>query len=292
MDRFNKFKMALTVGEKVLDFHCTDYQDAYNYSLRSHSMNSESFVEHFSNQKEPYVLDLLRYIFIKAIEWQVSSDLYANTTRGNVCDIFISPDDIFLDKYPTNLPKCLENAINEYQPVGSVLATELSNAISLSGYSTLDIDVLNAVQFLGQTIGNKVSQENAQYKEYHTADMLTRNELNQIAGENFCNWLENNGFEITDTNFTRDTYQNIISQQGQNTLFILMSAEIAPVSPGFLSIDLNNLCKCALESHAIPCYASISMGAVDEKHFQDGIILYGDKCRFRVNAFDQLGEGG
>ena len=67
-----------------------------------------------------------------------------------------------------------------------------------------------------------------------------------------------------------------------------MSAEVAPENPGYIPIDLDNLYNAAMEAHAVPCCISVSIGAVDEKHFKAGVVLYGDKCRFRVNAFDRF----
>lgn len=56
----------------------------------------------------------------------------------------------------------------------------------------------------------------------------------------------------------------------------------------YIPIDLDNLYNAAMEAHAVPCCISVNIGAVDEKHFKAGVVLHGDKCRFRVNAFDRF----
>ncbi len=118
--------------------------------------------------------------------------------------------------------------------------------------------------------------------------MLTKNELNEIAGTNLCKWLIGNGFEIEGANFTRDTIQNIIATKDGDKVFVLLSAEIAPVDPGFIPIDLDNLYNAAMAEKAVPYYASVSLASADNGHFNDGIILYGDQTRFRVNAIGEL----
>ena len=81
---------------------------------------------------------------------------------------------------------------------------------------------------------------------------------------------------------------NIVASNDSNRIFILVSAEIAPVDPGFIPLDLDNLYKAAIDAGATPYYASVSLGSADEQHFSDGIIMYGDAVRFRINAFAEL----
>ena len=52
MNRFDTFKIILMTGEKELNLHYKDYQDAYSYSLQYHSMISKHFVEHFTNHSD------------------------------------------------------------------------------------------------------------------------------------------------------------------------------------------------------------------------------------------------
>ncbi len=105
---------------------------------------------------------------------------------------------------------------------------------------------------------------------------------------NLCNKLRESGFEIEASNTTRDTFQNIIATKDGQTLFVLISAEVAPEPPGFLPFDLDHLYNAAREKGAIPYYASVSLGSVNKSHFNDGVLMYGDQVQFRINAFGEL----
>lgn len=108
---FNVFVETIHLGEKLFGLSYSDYHDAYSYSEKYFSPISEHFIDHFDNhsdrQKGTYEYNLTRYIFIKAIEHRIASDLFSSTSRGNACDVFRSPFDIDLDSFPTNLPKHL-----------------------------------------------------------------------------------------------------------------------------------------------------------------------------------------
>lgn len=292
MSAYERFVKVLSMGEKVLHISYSDYNDAFEFSAKYFFETSKHFIEHFKQHstlsKGSYESDLIRYIFIKSIEQRISSDIFANTTRGNVCDIFYSPFDIFLPSYPTNMPLFLEKAINERQKVASALAARVLEVLSNESIDVLPVEALNAVQFLGQTVGYQVGQENRIYKSYRTNEMLTRNEINELAGHNLCTWLSRNEFEISEANFSRDTFYNIIARQGKQDCFILMSAEVAPEEAGFIPQDLNNLYSEAYDSGAVPYYASVNVASKDTDHFSDGVLLFGDQVMFRVNAFAVL----
>lgn len=292
LSAYDTFIKTLKIGADLLSISYSDYQDAYEYSERYHSAVSEHMIDFFINHSdaEPgeYEYDLCRYIFIKAMEQRISSDLFSSTERGNMCDIFHSPFDIGLNSYPTNLPKHIEDAVNDYQREGHALSQLVMNELSADPEYVFGSEILNALQFLGQTVGYHVGQENRTYKSYDSSRMLTRNELNEIAGHNLCNWLVQNAFKIEEANFSRDTYQNIVAFNEDGRIFILVSAEIAPIDPGFIPQDLDNLYEAASDAGATPYYASVSLGSADERHFSDGIIMYGDAVRFRINAFAEL----
>ena len=289
---FNVFVETIHLGEKLFGLSYSDYHDAYSYSEKYFSPISEHFIDHFDNhsdrQKGTYEYNLTRYIFIKAIEHRIASDLFSSTSRGNVCDVFRSPFDIDLDSFPTNLPKHLEVIVNEKRAEASQIADAVMGEVKTDKDYCFGVEVLNAVQFIGQTIGYHIGKKNAVYKGYQCSEMLTRNELNEIAGTNLCKWLVGNGFEIEGANFTRDTIQNIIATKGGAKVFVLLSAEIAPVDPVFIPLDLDNLYNAALAEKAVPYYASVSLASADNAHFNDGVILYGDQTRFRVNAIGEL----
>ena len=118
--------------------------------------------------------------------------------------------------------------------------------------------------------------------------MLTRNELNKTAGINLCKWLEDNGFVVKSANFTRDTYQNIVAFKDGKKIYLLLSTEVAPETPGFAQHDLDSLYNSALKEGAIPYYASVSLGSVNNTHFHDGVLLFDDQTRFRINAIGEL----
>ena len=289
---FEIFVKTLEIGEQLFSLSYTDYQDAYDYSHQFHSEISKHLLDFFENhsdeKKGEYEYDLMRYIFIKAMEQRISSDLYAHTSRGNVCDIFHSPFDIHLDYYPTNLPKHIEKAVNDYQREGHAIANSIMDTLDSDKFFSFGEEVLNALQFLGQTVGYHVGQDNRTYNGYNCSDMLTRNEINKIAGSNVCKYVMQKGFEIEEVNFSRDTYQNIVASKDGKRIFILITAEIAPEDPGFIPLDLDNLYSAAESAGAVPFYASVSLGSVDDKHFSDGVLLFEDAVRFRINAFGEL----
>jgi len=289
---FETFVKTIKIGERLFSLSYSDYQDAYDYSQKYHAHISDHmidfFINHSSAKSGEYEYDLIRYIFIKAMEQRISSDLYSQTSRGNVCDIFHSPFDIVLPCYPTNLPKHLEDIVNDYQKEGHALSQSILEIMYTDKEYVFGSEVLNALQFIGQTIGYHVGQDNRTYKKFNCSDMLTRNEINEIAGNNVCKWMINNSYEIEEANFTRDTYQNIVATKNGERVFVLISAEIAPTDPGFIQIDLDNLYNASKGTGATPYYASISLGSADENHFAEGVILYSDQIRFKVNAFGPL----
>ena len=292
VDAFNVFFQTIQIGEKLLHVSYSDYRDAFDFSSKYYSEYSDHFIDHFAHhsdlKKGEFELNLIRYFFIKAIECRIASDLYANTSRGNVCDIFWSPFDIALEKYPTNLPKHLEEIVNSKQVDALQLAKAVVHEIEITKSFSFCKEVLNAVQFIGQTIGYHIGMHNRSYKGYSCSDMLTRNELNEIAGVNLCNWLERQGFDVEKTNFTRDTIQNIVASKNDRLVYVLISAEIAPDNPGFIRQDLDSLYKSAQEDGAIPYYASVNLGSADNAHFKDGVLLFGDQTMFKINAFEEL----
>ena len=54
-----------------------------------------------------------------------------------------------------------------------------------------------------------------------------------------------------------------------------------------VALDTNAI-QAAIDAGATHYYASVSLGSADEQHFSDGIIMYGDAVRFRINAFAEL----
>lgn len=287
---FDIFVNTIKLGEKLLHLHFSDYQEAFEFSGEHYSEMSQHFVEHFTNHsnltKGEFEENLFRYLFIKSIENRIASDLYSNTSRGNVCDTFYSPFDIFIQKYPTNLPHFLEGIVNYEQKNGTILAHEIYE--QNKNDNLLCVEILNAIHFIGQAIGYRISQENKTFKGYICPDFLTRNEINQIAISNFCSQLTDSGYQIFDTNYTRDSYQSIVAQKDNEKFNILVSAEISPVEPGFIKLDFDNLYSLSKKEGSHPYYASISLGSTNEQHFNDGVIIAGDDIRYKINAFDEL----
>lgn len=289
---FSIFVKTLQIGEKVLDLSYTDYEDAFEFSNKCFSQLSHHFIDFFENhsdrKKGEYEYDLIRYFFIKAIENRIASDIFSETSRGNMCDVFHSPFDIDMAEYPANLPYHLEKTTNSNQSDGYKLADAIVEELDRDLNYSFGESVLNAIMFLGHTIGHRYSQENLTYYGYSCSEMLTRNEINSIAGDNLCKWLNNQDYEIGEANFTRDTYQNIVARKDCELLHILISAEITPIDPVFIPLDIDNLYNAAHDAGAVPYYASVSLGSVDQKHLNDGVLLYGDQIRYRVNAFVKL----
>ena len=289
---FEVFSRTIQIGEKLLGLSYSDYRDAYDFSAQHFSVHSEHFLDYYENHSElvldEYEFNLIRYFFIKAIEHRIASDLYANTSRGNVCDVFWSPFDIGLSNYPTSLPKHLEAIVNDNQKDAAHLANYIIYESGCDKAFSFGKEVLNAIQFLGQTVGYRIGRENKSYNGYPCSEMLTRNELDNMAGENLCNWMERNGFEIESANFTRDTHQNIIATKDGQLIHVLLSAEIAPEIPSFRHDDLDYLYIDASRAGAIPFTASVSLASADEEHFNTGIILCDDQTRYRVNWFGEL----
>lgn len=292
MNSSSIFKRALQIGEQILDYSYSDYEDAFLFSSKHFSTLSQHFIDHFmhhSNQRVgTYENSLIKYIFIKAAENRLSSNFYSNTSRGNVCDTFYSPFDITLYRYPTNLPKPLEAIINTLMPKAELLSKEIVRNMHLNGPQLIDEQILNAMQFLGHTAGQQCFDAHPSYKGVSFSEMLTRNELNLIAGHNLCKWMQAKGFEIENSNFSRDSYQNIIANQNGQTFHVLMSAEVFPSEPSFIPQDLDNLYREAHKVGAVPLYASISLGSSKQDHFEKGVLLYGDNVQYKINAFNEL----
>lgn len=289
---FDTFTRTIQIGEQLFNLSYSDYHDAYWFSSQNFSEQSNHFIDHFNRHSDlsrgEYEFDLIRYFFIKAIEHRIASDLYANTSRGNVCDVFWSPFDISMEQYPTSLPKHLEDIVNSKQKEAYDLANAVIQELESDKSYFFGREVLNALQFIGQTVGYQLAKNNLYYKGYLCSEMFTRNELTKTAGINLCKWLEGNGFMIKSTNFTRDTYQNIVAFKDGKKVFVLLSTEVAPERPGFTQHDLDSLYNSALKEEAVPYYASVSLGSANNAHFHDGVLLFGDQVRFMVNAIGEL----
>ena len=292
MNDYQIFLKTLKIGEKLLGLHYTDYEDAFSFSIANYSRFSYHLVDYFENHSDmktgEYEHDLIRYLYIKFIENRIASDLFANTSRGNVCDVFFSPFDIPLKEYPTNLPGYLDRVVNAHQEEGDILATQIIDNIETVLQGESFAAVLNAVGFLGQTVGHRLGNENREYQGFAGTEMLTRNEIYEVAGANFCKWLERNGFSIIETNYLRDSIQNIVAKDKRATFYVLLAVEVAPKEPAFLQMDLDALYEVAQENEAKPYYASISIASRDEEHMKRQIILYGDEIQYRENAFGEL----
>ena len=286
------FIETLKLGEKTTGLFFTDYEDAFLFSEKYYSDTSKQFIEHFIHHsdepKGSYEKDVIRYNYIKAVEHRISSDLYSNTSRGNVCDVLRSPFDIHLALYPTNLPKHLERIINGFQNDAERIANEIVARILPMVDDNITYQILNAVQFLGQAYGYHVGQDNMTYKAYKCCEMLTRDEISNAAGSNLCRWLEQNNHEINGVCFTREPCLSIMTTYEGNRRFIVFSAEIAPEDPGFIKEDLDEAFSIAEQYNATPYYACVNIGSSDNRHFSDGVILAGDGMKFMVRAFGVL----
>ena len=288
---YEVFNKALSICEEVLGAMSLEHKEAYDFSQEYYSTIPSHLETYILNDKEAYKAgtyekNLLRFVFIKSIENRIASDLYSDTERGNVCDVFFSPVDMDLDNYPTNLPLHLEQLVNRQQQTADFMFSKI-----LESFNNLQDDmkdVLLAVFCYAQEYGYHLGQENSKYKSYNCSDMLTRNELTQVACNNVCSWLENHNFKISEVNHTRDTYQNIVALLDSKKYYILLSAEIAPTTPGFRPKDFENLFSISQKDGALPCIISVSLRADDETHFNDGVILAGDKILFMINGFQEL----
>ncbi len=285
------FEKALLICEEVLGPMSLDHKEAYDFSKQYYSMLPEHLANTILNETEKYKKgkyerDLLRFVFVKSIENRIASDLYSDTNRGNVCDVYFSPEDMDLEKYPTNLPLHLEEIVNRQQQTADYIFTKILD--NFTNFEQGINDILLAVFCYAQEYGYNLGQENLTYNSYNCSDMLTRNEIMSISCNNVCSWLEGNNFEISEMNYTRDTYQNIVAILNDKKYYILLSCEIAPTTPGFRSKDLENLYQISKENKATACIISLSIRSSDEKHFKDAIILAGDEIQYRINCFEEL----
>ena len=294
MDR-NIFSKTLTIGMKVLNINNFDFDKAYTFSEKHYLEVSQHFIRYFNdfykNMKGIYEGDLTRYMYIKAIEQCVASEFYTHTSRGNVCDIIHQPNDIALPVYPANLPKNLELIVNMNQTDAKALAQAIMDEIAADPKYVFCDAVLAAVQYLGMMKGDKITDTNATYKGYPTTELLTRHELNKIAGLHVCKWLEKNEIKVIQVNFTRETFQNIIAQRNNQVLFICLSTDVAPVDPTFVKDDLDRLFSAAMKVHARAFYTGVSLTSANEKHQKDGVLLAGDEVSCKILAFNELKPG-
>ncbi len=288
---YDFFDQALSICEAVLGSMSLDHREAYDFSKQYYSI----LPEHLTNtvlketetyKKGKYERDLLRFVFIKSIENRIASDLYSDTKRGNVCDVFFSPEDMDLDNYPTNLPLHLEQLVNRQQQTADFMFSKI-----LESFNNIQEglkDILLAIFCYAQEYGYNLGKENSTYKTYNCSEMLTRNEINQIACNDACSWLKNHNFEITEVNHTRDTYQNIVALLNSKKYYILLAAEIYPTTPGYRPKDFDNLYDISQKDGALPCIISVSLRSDNEKHSDDGVILADDKILFMINGFQEL----
>lgn len=289
---FKLFVRALRAGELIFDMEVEDYEGAYEIANETFTERSVEFIEAISKSSNEmtgfYEKDLMRYLFIKAIEQVVSDEIYKNTSRGNKSAVTYSPTSIHLKSYATNLPKHLEEVIDSYQGNAKDLAKVIFNEIITMDGELISWPILNAIQLWGQEFGQLIADRNRKYMSYDTSELLTKNEIKEIAGKYFCEWLKPKGFYVKKTDYSRGCYKNIIADKMGKVAYIFMEVEIEPDVPGFIPRDLDTLSEIAEAEGALPYYGAMTVGSMNDEHFRDGVILDGDKVKFKLQSFEKL----
>ena len=100
---FEIFEKTIKLCEKVLGKFPYDYKEVFEFSKTYYVEIPESLLKYINEnenrfKKGSYESDLIRYVYIKYIENRIASDFFSQTSRGNVCDVFFSPEDLNIIK--------------------------------------------------------------------------------------------------------------------------------------------------------------------------------------------------
>jgi len=289
---FKLFVRAMRAVELIFDMDVDDYEEAYEMADEFFTKRSKEFIEEINKMQSEtfgfYEKDLMRYFFIKSIEQVVSDELFQNTSRGNKSEVSYSPSAIHLKSYPTNLPKHLEEVVDSYQGNAKDFAKVIYTEIITMDGDPISYTILNAVQLWGFEFGQTIASRNLKYMTYPTSDLLTPKEIKEIAGKYFCEWLKPKGFYVKETDYSSGCYKNVIADRMGKVAYIFMEVCVEPDVPGFIPGDLDIFSDLADKENALPFVGSMSIGSMDPEHLRDGIVLAGDKVRFKMHSFEKL----
>lgn len=256
--------------------------------------NIQAITNNFSGDAESVPsgikAEIATYLFFKALEYHVSYEVYG---RLGLHDTYYSFEEIGNPPFRTNLPHHLDRLIQYHSNEASGLVDDLLNY--KNQYCASDLDerafwfaAWNYTQSIGDIFGNILGLATRTIGSYANADILTMREIREISGNTFINQLADHGYEINTCDFGFDPYYNIVAKNGASTFFILVSAEVSPTEPSFKPFELDKLFDISQEQGALPYFASLSIRSADNSHYEDGVIIRGDKAKVRINAFNEL----
>lgn len=256
--------------------------------------NIQAITDHFSCGSESVPAgieaEIATYLFFKALEHQVSYAIYG---RLGLHDTHYSFEEIGQPPFRTNLPRNLDRLIQHHSSEASGLVDDLLSYKNSACASDLDerafwFAAWNYIQNVGDIFGDRLGLATRTIGSYANPDILTMREIREISGSTFVNQLVANRYKINACDFGFDPYYNVVAQNGNSTLFILVNTEVSPTEPSFKPFELDKLFDISQEQVALPYFASLSIRSADSSHYDDGVIIRGDKTMVRINAFSKL----
>ncbi len=230
------------------------------------------------NTSEDSVKRVFRFAFLKGMEQRVASDTYSNTKRHSSYDFYALREDcLCLDgsvKIITELPCHLDKAICSYTAIADNFASRMVKEKCLpDGHSIV------ATCLIGDYLAKAKGIASIQIKDYANADMLTMEEMRDIAGHVLLDQCVSNGGEILTSRFTRSCNTNAVVKYKDETRAYLLRATSYPNDIGFWPYELDRLYNGAIAHNCVPYIITASVASQNERHFADGVVMVGDKCK-------------
>lgn len=233
--------------------------------------------------------DVFRYVFVKAVEYQISLDVYKDTDRINFAEDFtLTLTEVGENRYPTNLPNHLDGVVDSCQRAGYVFAKEIFEKYKDKLTKDVFITIVNSCFWIGAVLASALHLAENKVGNYNNADLLTGKEVKTIAVNVLREALEEKGCKILDISYDNKYYMNIMFEHEGELILMLVAARVAPAEPDFLHSELTILWEMAQEQKAKPYCAKVVITSADEVHSRDGVILAGDELRYDVKMIGEM----
>ncbi len=281
------FRAAIDVGlipnkdvvlPDLLPFHQAMAQDIYTTCLSNNpSLNAIRRMVGFSAKK--------------GMEQRVAAEVYGNSERASAYDFYINaeegldPDRNFI---VTQLPKHLDDAVASLAIYADKLAASVVSQLNDASREAI-ISVLATSALVGDYIAFSKRIAVISIKGYPNWDLITMEEARRVAGSVFeKQYVAAEGGTIYWSHYERNVYVNIGADFGGEKRAYLLRASIYPNKVGFLQEELDHFFDMATNNGCIPYVVTAAVASTDNNHFNDGVVLSGDKKKVVITCCQKL----
>lgn len=126
--------------------------------------------------------------------------------------------------------------------------------------------------------------------KYEIKDLMRKEELHDFGIEIVFGCLKNDGYEILDVKTEIGVHPSIIAKIGRELYMVEIVTDVAPKN-GELEDQLKKqLIEHSLKMNAIPCLASVGIGACDSERFSASLALRGDAFYANFTGLEFLSD--